>query len=1203
MKLNALKNGLYIHLMSVVGMLVLGGAGAWGQSALPAEPANFLSVTGTLANGDNDIYQVVFFEVPDTVSGPLYFSVYDPGVDGTVPSDVDPDQGNTGTWEFRLIGGTGTLSGSTARNVIFANQVAATQGTTLGNVLSGTGNLADTDQNWVYFEPVYPNQGEKIGNKYYFKVFATHSDGSKNAYRLNVSYAPGPNLFSIGTMTHGGSPTGVSSIRAFNYAWTLAFRSRAATETWDLYPFVPDSAIANITRYFYDFDLGEAGELFNKDGTSVATGLTGDGTATATESSYPVTGQTNGTWRLRFVENATDGLPVNTATVFFAGSDPVENYRIYAASYTPPEPHHAVLSPVTASALENVPVTMTLQIVDVDGNPVPYARTVLVTASNGAVLSDGDGLVTTSGDGIAVFTVNIADVASGTASTTISVFSDGTGGTSRLPLIGALGTNGSATITFNDAADSAPTLDHTAYGFTQGSAGSLPMLTLTETVDAAASNISSANGIRILIPDTLNAFWDQTVTNPVFGGTASGRVNVATPVTYESSRVLRINLDTDFADGDALTIGSLLFTTTNGPSSDRLVLSYSGSSGPYIVTASNAITVNAATSYTWDGGGALDNWADPLNWSPDAVPDGAVNATIGSGFTVLVDGAGYDVLNLTILPGATLQLTSDTLAVNGTLNLDGTLDIAGTVGLTGSAPFDTNSGTVTYTGTGGAGLAQGNAYYNLSIDNTSGAYTLNANLDVYGTMTIGGATSSLDAATRTITLYGDWVQGAGTFTASTSTLALAGSATSSLSGSSTFYNLQSTVAGKRILLADGQVFTVQGNLTLKGSSSAKLELWSTTSGNQFTLTKDPAGTQDLQYLSVRDSAVGATSTDLTASFSTSVSNNDIVTPGWVFPVGGAFVWQGDDVTDPTFWEVAANWDQGTVPGATDAVFIPTTTSDPRLDQARTIGALTVYGGGWLDLNAFVLTVSGDVQNDGTINGIASSGIVAANVNSTGTIANTGAFSISASGNASISGTYSTPTNGTLIMSGAGKTLNATPQLGNVTVNSAGSITAGGTLSLAGDLALTAGTLAMGSNGLTAGGNISRGTGAITSTGTIAVTGAGIQTADLGGSTLATIAPSKTGGSLEFTTGFTATTFAVGANKAFDLSFNTAAAQTTTIAGSVLFDNTGALVLGNDAADILLFDTGLTAAAPASVTLNGTLRTSADAVVIGDAGTP
>ncbi len=382
---------------------------------------------------------------------------------------------------------------------------------------------------------MYPNDGELIGNSYYFKVFATHDNGSKNAFQLDVSYTPGSNV--SGNHWYGGTPTGVGDVRAFAYAWTLNLLDRTvAPNSWDLYPFVPDSAndsTGQITRHFWDFDdltlPTDSGQLFNKDGVSVATGLTGDGSAD-TNSSYAVTGQRNGTWQLRITEDNGAEVDINTSMVWFTGTNPVENYRTYAAPYNPSPADHAVVTPTTASVFENNPVTMYLQLLDSDGNEAPYVRTVRVTAAStgpGTVVINGvdnDELVTTNSEGYATFTVNIASVASGTETVTVTLTTDGELGASRLPETGTLGTNGSAVLTFSDSADLLPTMTHAALSFDQGSTANVPEITIRETNDGGGpSNVTAANDLRIRIPDTLSVAFNTGVT-PDITGTGSGKV-------------------------------------------------------------------------------------------------------------------------------------------------------------------------------------------------------------------------------------------------------------------------------------------------------------------------------------------------------------------------------------------------------------------------------------------------------------------------------------------------------------------------------------------------------------------------------------------------------------------------------------------------------------------------------------------------------
>jgi len=107
---------------------------------------------------------------------------------------------------------------------------------------------------------------------------------------------------------------------------------------------------------------------------------------------------------------------------------------------------------------------------------------------------------------------------------------------------------------------------------------------------------------------------------------------------------------------------------------------------------------------------------------------------------------------LTIDSGATLDingnnLTAVTLANNGNLQLKGD---ESTFAITNK---DFDSGTITYDGTA-TGLAYGNTYYNLAINSPSGTMTLNADIDVDGSLTITDGT--LNTGNNDINVAGNW---------------------------------------------------------------------------------------------------------------------------------------------------------------------------------------------------------------------------------------------------------------------------------------------------------------------------------------------------------------------------------------------------------------------------------------------------------------
>ena len=111
---------------------------------------------------------------------------------------------------------------------------------------------------------------------------------------------------------------------------------------------------------------------------------------------------------------------------------------------------------------------------------------------------------------------------------------------------------------------------------------------------------------------------------------------------------------------------------------------------------------------------------------------------------------------LTINNGSTFDingqdLTAVTLVNNGNLQLLG----SETVNIT---TMDTDSGTVTYDGSGATGLAAGDNYFNL-IFNQSGTSTLDANLDVNGSVSISSGTLDASTSNYNINVAGNWTNG------------------------------------------------------------------------------------------------------------------------------------------------------------------------------------------------------------------------------------------------------------------------------------------------------------------------------------------------------------------------------------------------------------------------------------------------------------
>src|SRR5437870_2327160 len=130
--------------------------------------------------------------------------------------------------------------------------------------------------------------------------------------------------------------------------------------------------------------------------------------------------------------------------------------------------------------------------------------------------------------------------------------------------------------------------------------------------DAATPSITAANDLRIRIPATFNMSWNTALTAATITG--SGASKVSPTVSYEDGgKTLVLNVTTDFAGGDQVTVSVLQYTSFAAPSAaDNLELVVSGSGGgtaasdgrtiqvvqPTIVSAANQLFVvgQAATA-------------------------------------------------------------------------------------------------------------------------------------------------------------------------------------------------------------------------------------------------------------------------------------------------------------------------------------------------------------------------------------------------------------------------------------------------------------------------------------------------------------------------------------------------------------------------------------------------------------------------------
>ncbi len=1133
----------------------------FAQSRIPAQTANFLSVTGNLANGDSDAFQVVFFEVPDTITGPIYFAVYDAGLDDN-QTDADPDQGNTGNWQFTLIGGAGTISGSGARKVTLTPAEANT-GIVLGTI-SGTGNTAGTDQAWSYFGGVYPSQGEKIGNTYYFKVVATVSNGDKNAFQLDASYSS------------SGTPTGVTGIRAFAYAWTLALRDRGVVNQWLLYPFLPDNATGNMAIHNYDFDgptNADTLTLRAKSGYVLANPTQSGGAAAfpadVATSLYDITtvetnsgqNQRNGTWILGITEDGVVGgdPAINTSLVFASNSadatwsEGVDTaYRIYASSYTPAAADRVSFSPASGSAVTGTSIPVTLQIVDASGNPVPYVRDVYVTVNGSATITpNANGtaqteLLTTDAGGIA--SLSISDTVAETV--TLTVYWNGTGGSDTFP---DFQTPGSGTGTFTFQADLPPTISSASnLSFFSNAAAPVyfPVITIA---DSGAANITAANDIRIRPGSGLTAPFLTSVTIPTLsvGGVGTGTVNGA--VSYTGG-VLIINVTNDFGVGNTLTIGGAtslqVDTTADAPSSGRLEMSVDGGITWTILDDKIVTVMDPNPTYTWDGS-ASTTWTDGANWAGGTAPslnNGTENIIIPNGcpnYPVL-PAVPWSINNLSVDSSATLTLGANNLTINGILSNNGILILSGAGR---PSKNDTDSGTVRYTVAGGA-VSDFSAtdYFNLEL-NGAGTYTTSAALTVAGNLSVGNAGGILDLGANALSVVGAVSNNGTILLDGTQTVTLssgndtdsgtwnydgAGGGTVRSFGATDYYNL--IVSGTGTFSADGAV-TMAGAFSVT-NAGGEIDLQSfdfsvaSTVSNNGTIRLD--GTQTVTLSSGNDTYSGTWNYDgagggTVRSFGATDYYNLIVSGTGTFAANGDLSIAGNLEV-----QAGATLSMGTnallVTGTTNAVAgavgtIMSTSGTQTFGGNFTIGSLTAssattsFGGATIVLSSFTHS-GGTVQltrngaqalttNNQSFNNLTITSVGTDTTTITGLLTVLGNLVVQANqtlavGNNTLSVTGVTTNGGTITLG----TQSAT--FGGLVTNTGGTLTGGsGTLNLNGGL--SGGTLTASSGTTNVGGNLTLGSfthnsGVVVFTGSSLLTSNGQRFYDLTIGAGATVTP-------------------------------------------------------------------------------------------------
>jgi len=248
--------------------------------------------------------------------------------------------------------------------------------------------------------------------------------------------------------------------------------------------------------------------------------------------------------------------------------------------------------------------------------------------------------------------------------------------------------------------------------------------------------------------------------------------------------------------------------------------------------------------------------------------------------------------NTTLTLGGSIKIASATVDASQTLNANGsnTLTITG-IGspLTVPGTFTRSTGTVTFIGPGATNIP-GLNYYDLNIQPSADSAThtfLAGTASVSKTFTVGNGTNtgttitaaanatSLDVASVSIsanttlianasqefTVGGHWLNN-GSFTHSSGTVTFAFANTASISGATTFNNLTSTAAGKKLKFKPGPTFGIAGTLAITGADGNTVKIESTASGSQWFVNFSGAQSA-VTYATIRDSGCAADSAEVT----------------------------------------------------------------------------------------------------------------------------------------------------------------------------------------------------------------------------------------------------------------------------------------------------------------------------------------------------
>jgi hypothetical protein len=241
----------------------------------------YLSIFGPSApagQGDDDHVQLIFFEIPDTYTGTLFFRIFDAdtGGGGIITDTIDKPVGLYDTTTTYTLRGDGGYTAGARSSHPGAGGINA--GTQLTQTAVGANSTYHDNWNLV-FGPYQASDGQLVGSSRVFKLVVEGTSGDDdNAYNVALSANGASNI------APGGS-------RVFAYSWTFPLTS--GTSQW-LYPHVA-TGTSTFDQHNWDMDNDGSITLHTPMRDGIAATVSGDGNE-ASSSQAVQTYEDGATW-------------------------------------------------------------------------------------------------------------------------------------------------------------------------------------------------------------------------------------------------------------------------------------------------------------------------------------------------------------------------------------------------------------------------------------------------------------------------------------------------------------------------------------------------------------------------------------------------------------------------------------------------------------------------------------------------------------------------------------------------------------------------------------------------------------------------------------------------------------------------------------------------------------------------------------------